>query len=76
MDGQFVSQFGVETAALRPQEKNPPDNFYSLAKGTATALCTLTIKHIGAAARLRIGIEARILWRIVLKHWESGSPAC
>lgn len=36
MDQKFVSQFGVETSSLRPQGKNPQDDFYSLAKGTST----------------------------------------
>nr|CAD7579862.1 unnamed protein product [Timema californicum] len=64
MDKKFVSQYGVETASLRPQGKNPPDDFYALAKGTATALSTLTINPVGASARLRIGIDARRgLWR-------------
>ncbi|PNF26221.1 hypothetical protein B7P43_CG03716, partial [Cryptotermes secundus] len=49
---------------LRPQGKNPPDDF-SISKGTATALSTLTINHIGAKARLRIGVDnVRRLWRI------------
>lgn len=32
-DGAFVAQFGVETSALRPQGKNPHDDFHSIANG-------------------------------------------
>jgi hypothetical protein len=56
MDSVFVSQFGVETAALRPQGNPSPDDFYTVAKQTAIALGTLTINHLGADARLRIGL--------------------
>jgi hypothetical protein len=65
MDSGFVSQFGVETSAIRPQGKNPPDDFHSIATGTSTALSTLTINPLGAQARLRIGMDnVRRLWRI------------
>lgn len=36
-DGDFVSQYGVETATLRPQGKNPADDFFSVAKSAAVA---------------------------------------
>nr|AJG39096.1 PB1 [Wuhan Mothfly Virus] len=66
LDNGFLSQFGVETAAIRPQGKNPPDDFYSVAKATATGLQTLTVNHIGAEMRLILGINGvRRLWRIV-----------
>jgi hypothetical protein len=65
MDGGFVSQFGAETSSLRPQGRNPPDDFHFIACGTSTALSTLTINHMGAEARLRIGVDnTRRLWRI------------
>nr|QMP82248.1 polymerase PB1 [Phasmatodean orthomyxo-related virus OKIAV172] len=64
-DQGFVSQFGVETSSIRPQGKNPPDDFYSIAKGTATGLATLTFNHIGADMRIKLGIDGvRRLWRI------------
>lgn len=65
MEDKFVSQFGVETSALSSQGKNPNDDMFSVAKGTSTALSTLTINAPGASARLRIGIDnVRRLWRI------------
>lgn len=65
IDGRFVSQYGTEVPNLRPQGKNPYDDLYSIAKGTATALSTLTINHLGATARLRIGIaNCKRLWRL------------
>lgn len=65
MEDKFVAQYGVETAAIRPQGKNPNDDFYSIAKGTSTALQTMTINPIGASARLRLGIDGvRRIWRI------------
>lgn len=50
LDGGFVLQFGVETSSIRPQGKNPTDDFYAIAKGTSTALSTLTMNPTGAAA--------------------------
>lgn len=65
MEDKFVSQYGVETSALRPQGKNPNDDFYAIAKGTLTALQTLNINPIGASARLRLGTDGvRRIWRI------------
>lgn len=66
MDQQFVAQYGVETASIRPYGKNPHDDFYAVAKGTSTALGTLTMSPLGASARLRLGIDGvRRLWRII-----------
>nr|QMP82206.1 polymerase PB1 [Coleopteran orthomyxo-related virus OKIAV185] len=65
MDKKFISQFGTETASLRPKGTNPQDDFNSMAKETSTALSTLTTNHLGASARLRIGIDGtRRIWRI------------
>uniref|UniRef100_A0AAT9JAH8 RNA-directed RNA polymerase catalytic subunit n=1 Tax=Blattella germanica orthomyxovirus 1 TaxID=3133491 RepID=A0AAT9JAH8_9ORTO len=65
MDKSFVAQFGVETASIRPQGKNPPDDFFSISKSTAIGLATLSFNHVGAEARLRIGIDnVRRLWRV------------
>lgn len=64
-DGNFVSQYGVETAAIRPQGQNPPDDFHSVAKGVTVALQTLTINPLGATIRLKLGLDGvRRLWRI------------
>lgn len=65
MDDKFVAQFGVETASIRPQGKTANDDFYAIAKGTSTALQTMSINNLGASARLRLGIDGvRRLWRI------------
>jgi hypothetical protein len=64
-DGVFVSQYGVETSGIRPQGKNPPDDFYSISKGCSVALQTFTINPLGATIRLRLGIDGvRRVWRI------------
>lgn len=74
MDGAFVSQYGVETSTLRPQGKNPPDDFHNIAITAAVAQQTqqrLEINTMGAEAKIRIGIDnCRRLWRIV----KGGSP--
>lgn len=57
LDGEFVSQFGVETSSIRPQGQNPADEFYAKAKSTVTALPSLTINHVEATARLKLGID-------------------
>lgn len=36
-DGAFVSQYGIETSTLRPQGKNPSDDFYTVAKSTSVS---------------------------------------
>lgn len=60
-----MSQFGVETSALRPQGKNPNDDMYAIDKGTATSILTLNINLLGSSARLRIGVDnVRRLWKI------------
>lgn len=65
MEDKFVSQFGVETSALRPQGRNPNDDIYAIAKGTATSISTLNINPLGASARLKIGVDnVRRLWKI------------
>nr|DBA44339.1 TPA_asm: polymerase PB1 [Diachasmavirus orthomyxi] len=65
-DVKFASQFGVESSALRPQGKNPHDDFYAIAASTAVSLNSLQNNCIGAAARLVIGISnVRRLYRIV-----------
>lgn len=53
----FVAQFGVETSALRPQGKNPHDDFHSIAKGAQVAMKNLTINPIGAEIWLRVGCD-------------------
>lgn len=37
LDGDLVSQYGVETSAMRPQGKNPHDDFNSVAKSVHMA---------------------------------------
>lgn len=69
MDGDCVSQYGVETSAIRPQGKNPPDDFNSIAKGTAVAMAALTCNPLGATSRLKLGIlVVRRLWRTQQKQ--------
>lgn len=64
-DGEFISQFGVETSTIRPQGKNPMDDFYSIAKGTSISQQRLEMNPFGAAAKLTIGIDnCRRLWRV------------
>lgn len=64
-DGEFISQFGVETSIIRPQGKNPMDDFYSIAKGTSISQQRLEMNPFGAAAKLTIGIDnCRRLWRV------------
>lgn len=62
---KFVSQYGTEVPSIRPQGKNPSDDLYFIAKSTSTAIQTLTINHMGASIRLRLGISAcKRLWRM------------
>nr|QMP82355.1 polymerase PB1 [Dermapteran orthomyxo-related virus OKIAV170] len=64
-DGVFISQFGVETGTLRPGGVNPADDLFAIVKGTSVNLNTLTINHLGAVAKIRIGVSnVRRLWRI------------
>lgn len=65
MEDKFVFQFGVEISH-RSQGKNPKDDMYSIAKGTATSISAPNINPLGASARLRISIDnVRRFWRIV-----------
>ncbi|CAH0397660.1 unnamed protein product [Chilo suppressalis] len=65
IDGKFVSQYGTEVPSIRPQGKSPYDDLYAIAKGTSTLLQTLVINHLGATARIRIGISAcKKVWRL------------
>ncbi|ASR92124.1 polymerase PB1 [Araguari virus] len=64
-DGDFTAQFGVETAALRPEGNNPPDDFHSVASQTATSLRAGNMNFIGAQFRIGIGIDnVRRLYKI------------
>jgi len=64
-DGVFVAQYGVETSTLRPQGKNPSDDFHSIAKGCQVSQINLEMNPIGATAKLRIGTDnVRRLWRV------------
>lgn len=64
-DNAFVSQFGVETSALRPQGKNPHDDFHSISKSTQVALTNLIVNPLGGECWLRIGVDnVRRLYRI------------
>lgn len=66
-DGEFVSQYGVETATLRPQGKTPSDDFYSVAKGSSVSMLRLEMNAYGAEAKLGIGCDnVRRLWKIKL----------
>ncbi|CAF4890617.1 unnamed protein product [Pieris macdunnoughi] len=65
IDGKFVSQYGTEVPSIRPQGKSPYDDLYAIAKGTSTLLQTLSINHLGATARIRIGVAAcKRVWRM------------
>lgn len=65
IDGQFVSQYGVETAAIRPQGKTPHDDFNSAAKSVRVALSTLSMNHVGGTMKLILTIDGvRRVWRI------------
>nr|AXL67889.1 polymerase PB1 [Quaranjavirus quaranfilense] len=64
-DGDFTAQYGVETAALRPEGSNPPDDFHSVASQTATSLRSGTVNFVGAQFRLGIGVDnVRRLYKI------------
>lgn len=63
--GDFTSQYGFETGVIKPQGKNPPDDFNAVAKGTAIAMCTSTCNPLGATSRLKlVMLGVRRLWRI------------
>ncbi|AFN73049.1 polymerase PB1 [Tyulek (Tjuloc) virus] len=64
-DGDFTAQYGVETAALRPEGNNPPDDFHAVASQTATSLRSGTVNFVGAQFRLGIGVDnVRRLYKI------------
>ncbi|QQO86214.1 polymerase basic 1 protein [Lake Chad virus] len=64
-DGDFTAQYGVETAALRPEGSNPPDDFHSVASQTATSLRAGTVNFVGAQFRLGVGVDnVRRLYKI------------
>lgn len=47
-DGTYMAQYGVETSTLRPQGTNPPDDVFSIAKGSAIAQQNFEINPLGA----------------------------
>lgn len=57
LDGELVSQYGVETSAMRPQGKNPHDDCNSISKTVHVALLANTINPIGGELWLRVGID-------------------
>lgn len=64
-DGEFVAQYGVETSTLRPQGRNPMDDFYSIAKGAAVSQQRLEMNPMGAYSKIILGVDnCRRLWRI------------
>lgn len=64
-DGAFVAQYGVETSTLRPQGKNPSDDFYTIAKSTSVSQQRLEINPFGAESKIKIGVaNCRRLWKI------------
>nr|APG77865.1 polymerase PB1 [Beihai orthomyxo-like virus 1] len=65
IDGTFGSQYGTETSRIRPQGKNPVDDFHSVSMGAATSLRELKMNVIGAESYITLGISnVRRLWRI------------
>lgn len=75
-DGAFVSQYGIETSTLRPQGKNPSDDFYTVAKSTSVSQQRLEINPLGAEAKIKIGVaNCRRLWRVKREpgKWEGVS---
>lgn len=68
LNGGFVSQFGTEIPSIRPQGKNPGDDLYFCAKSTSVSLQTLAINHLGASAKLRLGVKSiRDVWRLPIE---------
>nr|UMO75717.1 MAG: polymerase PB1 [Xinjiang sediment orthomyxo-like virus 5] len=64
-DGKMVSQYGPETTKLRPGGKNPPDDFFNIAKGVSVSLMGCDTNIYGAEVSLRLGISnVRDLYRI------------
>lgn len=65
IDGAFVSQYGVETSAMKPQGKNPHDDFHSVAKSVQIGLLNNIINPLGAECWLRVGVDnVRRLYKI------------
>lgn len=56
-DGNFVSQYGVETSTLRPQGKNPMDDFHTIAKSTSVSQQRLEMNPFGAEMKIRVGVD-------------------
>nr|AQU42764.1 PB1 [Whidbey virus] len=68
-DGVLVSQYGAEATRIRPMGINPPDDFYNVAKSTSVSLMNLESNHLGAEAKIRIGIaNVRSLYRIIKRE--------
>ncbi|KAK7868019.1 hypothetical protein R5R35_010191 [Gryllus longicercus] len=66
-DTVFVSQFGVETSTIRPQGKNPHDDFYSITKTSAVSQNRNEINPIGAQMKLLAEFDCvRRLYKIRL----------
>lgn len=64
-DGKLVSQFGPETTTLRPLGRNPYDDTFAVAKGTAVSLLNCASNPFGAEVKLSLGIHnVRSLYRI------------
>nr|UGO48657.1 MAG: polymerase PB1 [Palmetto orthomyxo-like virus] len=64
-DGVLVSQYGAEATRIRPMGINPPDDFYNVAKSTSVSLMNIESNHLGAEAKIRIGItNVRSLYRV------------
>lgn len=68
LNGGFVSQFGTEIPSIRSQGKNPGDDLYFCAKSTSVSLQTLTINHLGASAKVRLGVKSiKDVWRLPIE---------
>nr|AJG39095.1 PB1 [Wuhan Mosquito Virus 7] len=64
-DGNFVSQYGVETSSLKPGGQNPQDDIDSAMALTLTQLRTFLINPFGAIIRIILSAEnVRRLWNI------------
>lgn len=57
LDGELVSQYGVETSSMRLQRKILNDDYNSIAKTVHVALLANTINPIGGEIWLRIRID-------------------
>lgn len=73
-DETFLSQYGVETSTLRPQGKNPYDDCHTIAKSTAVGLQQMSLNHMGADCKIRVGIDnVRRLYKIKV-NYEKRAP--